>query len=150
MLGVEGPDVKLARIGVQAVAALVVAGTVAYLLTMPRAFPPAAAPHPMPRLAHVARAVSWAHPPGGRSTGWQRERWIMASQSAFLQQEWRGANCPPIRLGSTYYFFVGPPYGNLSLSGPVASYPSPTSPWPSWWLTPIPPTGFPKPGQFGC
>jgi hypothetical protein len=152
MLGGRGFAVKLARWVVPGLGAVIVAGAAAYLLTMPRAGPahPTQPARAAGQPARATRVVAWADPPGPQSTGWQRERWIMSSQSAFLRQEWRGANCPPIRLGSTYYFFVGPPYGNLSLSGPVASYPSPTSPWPSWWLTPIPPTGFPKPGQFGC
>lgn len=150
MLGVEGPDVKRARIGVQAVAALVVAGTAAYLLTMPRAFPPAAAPHPMPRLAHVARAVSWAHPPGGAPRGGNGIAGLWPASPRFFN---RSGGARTVRLsgsGPRTISSSAPPYGNLSLSGPVASYPSPTSPWPSWWLTPIPPTGFPKPGQFGC
>lgn len=96
--------------------------------------------------AHVTRAVAWRDSPGSGSTGWQRERWIMANQPAWIQREWRAASCPPVRVNTEFYYFsAGTGRDNdITLSMP------PANAEPLWWDAPIPPTGFPIAGQRGC
>ncbi len=101
-------------------------------------------PHHNPTV-HITRAVSWANPPGSHSTGWQRERWIMANQPTWIQREWRAASCPPLKVNTEFYYFLGDGgTGNLVVNMP------PARAEPPWWDAPIPPTGFPIAGRRGC
>lgn len=112
-------------------------------------------PHHSRPPVHVTRAVSWGNPPGAHSTGWQRERWIVANQPAWIQREWRAASCPPLRTeyaGTTMYYFrfAGQP-GEIG-AGAQTVYDPPVglmSDLP-WYGNRIPATGFPFSGQKGC
>ena len=105
-------------------------------------------PHNTGPSVHETRAVGWADPPGPYATGWAREQWIMANQPVWIQREWRAASCPPLRESDASYYYQStspsPSGGVVSLWGPrIQSAPT-------WWGWPVPPTGFPNPGQRGC
>ena len=136
---------KIARWAIQGLGALIVAGAAAYLLTA----------HSAPRAVHapgpqtVARRGPWSDPPSSQSSGWVREQWIMKNQLAVVQDQWRQDGCPPLFEGNATYFFSftgqDTSGGNrMAMQGP------PIQTAPTWWSWPLPPTGFPKPGQRGC
>lgn len=136
-------NVKLLRWTVQGAGALIVAGLAAYLL-IPRA---SAVTPARPAAAALSRVAPWSHAPSSRSSGWVREQWIMQNQPAWMLREWRAASCPPVHVNTEFYYFgAGRHYGNSNL---VLNMP-PASREPPWWDSPIPPTGFPDPGQRGC
>lgn len=142
---------KLARIGVQALGALIVAAAAAYLLTMPR---PALATTP-PANARVKRATALRRSGPRRpiSPDWQfitakpawsllwQEEAVLSYEPASVRATWVASGRPPVRWSpqsQAYYFVVSAAVVSPTGQDPVVlTSPASASSWYSSVLGPF-------------